>query len=110
MGPFFAGGTHLRVLERKYLKEKSDETTAVGAPLRHPAFQRLWLGLSISYLRDQSRLVAIQQTTGHHPGDDAGEVEAEDDEAHRRTVPVNCNTNLLAGVDIPIPMPGLRQN
>ncbi len=23
---------------------------AVGAPLRHPAFQRLWLGLSISYL------------------------------------------------------------
>ena len=33
----------------------------------------------------QPRLVAIQQTPEDRPGDDAGEVEAEDDEAHRRT-------------------------
>jgi len=31
----------------------------VGAPLRHPAFQRLWLGLSISYLGDQFTIVAL---------------------------------------------------
>jgi hypothetical protein len=43
----------VRVLERKYIKGKSDETTAVGAPLPDPAFQQLWLGLSISYLGDQ---------------------------------------------------------
>jgi predicted MFS family arabinose efflux permease len=34
-------------------------TAAVGAPLRHPAFQRLWLGLSISYLGDQFTLIAL---------------------------------------------------
>jgi len=34
-------------------------TAAVGAPLRHPAFQRLWLGLSISYLGDQFTIVAL---------------------------------------------------
>jgi hypothetical protein len=33
----------------------------------------------------QPRLVAIQQTPEDRPGDDAGEVEAEDDEAYRRT-------------------------
>jgi MFS family permease len=34
-------------------------TAAVGAPLRHPAFQRLWLGLSISYLGDQFAIIAL---------------------------------------------------
>jgi MFS family permease len=34
-------------------------TAAVGAPLRHPAFQRLWLGLSISYLGDQFTVIAL---------------------------------------------------
>jgi MFS family permease len=34
-------------------------TAAVGAPLRHPAFQRLWLGLSISYLGDQFTIIAL---------------------------------------------------
>jgi len=33
----------------------------------------------------KSRLVAIQQTPENRPGDDAGEVKAQDDEAHRRT-------------------------
>jgi hypothetical protein len=33
----------------------------------------------------QPRLVAIQQTPQERSGDDAGEIEAEDDEAHRRT-------------------------
>jgi hypothetical protein len=41
----------VRVLERKYIKVKSDETTAVGAPLRDPAFQRIWLGLSMNRFR-----------------------------------------------------------
>jgi len=49
----------VRVLERKYIKGKSDETTAVGAPLPDPAFQRLWLGLSISYLGDQFAIIAL---------------------------------------------------
>src|SRR5262249_29924619 len=34
-------------------------TAAVAAPLRHPAFQRLWLGLSISYLGDQFTVIAL---------------------------------------------------
>ena len=34
-------------------------TAAAGAPLRHPAFQRLWLGLSISYLGDQFTIIAL---------------------------------------------------
>jgi hypothetical protein len=34
-------------------------TAAVGAPLRDPAFQRLWLGLSISYLGDQFTIIAL---------------------------------------------------
>ncbi|HEY7778966.1 MAG TPA: MFS transporter [Ktedonobacterales bacterium] len=34
-------------------------TAAVGSPLRHPAFQRLWLGLSISYLGDQFTVIAL---------------------------------------------------
>jgi MFS family permease len=34
-------------------------TAAVGAPLRHPAFQRLWLGLSLSYLGDQFTIIAL---------------------------------------------------
>jgi predicted MFS family arabinose efflux permease len=34
-------------------------TAAVGSPLRHPAFQRLWLGLSISYLGDQFTIIAL---------------------------------------------------
>lgn len=34
-------------------------TAAVGAPLRYPAFQRLWLGLSISYLGDQFTIIAL---------------------------------------------------
>jgi hypothetical protein len=33
-------------------------TAAVGAPLRHPAFQRLWLGLSISSLGDRFTIIA----------------------------------------------------
>jgi len=34
-------------------------SAAVGAPLRHPPFQRLWLGLSISYLGDQFTIIAL---------------------------------------------------
>jgi predicted MFS family arabinose efflux permease len=34
-------------------------TAGVGAPLRHPAFERLWLGLSISYLGDQFTIIAL---------------------------------------------------
>ncbi len=34
-------------------------TAAAGAPLRHPAFQRLWLGLSISYLGDQFTVITL---------------------------------------------------
>ena len=34
-------------------------TAAVVAPLRHPAFLRLWLGLSISYLGDQFTIIAL---------------------------------------------------
>jgi MFS family permease len=34
-------------------------TAAVGAPLRHPAFRRLWLGLSLSYLGDQFTIIAL---------------------------------------------------
>lgn len=34
-------------------------TATVSAPLRQPAFQRLWLGLSISYLGDQFALIAL---------------------------------------------------
>jgi len=34
-------------------------TAAAGAPLRHPAFQRLWLGLSVSYIGDQFTLIAL---------------------------------------------------
>ncbi len=33
----------------------------------------------------QTRLVAVQETPEDRPSDDAGEVEAEDDEAHRHT-------------------------
>jgi MFS family permease len=34
-------------------------TAPVAAPLRNPAFQRLWLGLSISYLGDQFTIIAL---------------------------------------------------
>jgi predicted MFS family arabinose efflux permease len=34
-------------------------TAAISAPLRQPAFQRLWLGLSISYLGDQFTIIAL---------------------------------------------------
>src|SRR5579862_2928469 len=34
-------------------------TAAFGAPLRHSAFRRLWLGLSISYLGDQFTIIAL---------------------------------------------------
>jgi MFS family permease len=34
-------------------------TAAVGAPLHHPSFGRLWLGLSISYLGDQFTIIAL---------------------------------------------------
>ena len=34
-------------------------TAARGAPLRHPAFRRLWLGLSLSYLGDQFTTIAL---------------------------------------------------
>jgi hypothetical protein len=34
-------------------------TAASGALLRYPAFQRLWLGLSISYLGDQFTIIAL---------------------------------------------------
>jgi predicted MFS family arabinose efflux permease len=33
--------------------------TAAGAPWRRPAFQRLWLGLSISYLGDQFTIITL---------------------------------------------------
>jgi predicted MFS family arabinose efflux permease len=35
------------------------QTAVVGSPLRRPAFQRLWLGLSISYLGDQFTIIAL---------------------------------------------------
>src|SRR5262249_935403 len=35
------------------------QTAARGAPMRHPAFRRLWLGLSVSYLGDQSTIIAL---------------------------------------------------
>ncbi|HEX8981426.1 MAG TPA: MFS transporter [Ktedonobacterales bacterium] len=35
------------------------QPTAFGAPLRRPAFQRLWLGLSVSYLGDQFTTIAL---------------------------------------------------
>ena len=34
-------------------------TKAVDAPWRHPAFQRLWLGLTLSYLGDQFTVIAL---------------------------------------------------
>src|SRR5579884_199525 len=34
-------------------------TAAGGAPLRHPAFGRLWLGLTVSYLGDQFTTIAL---------------------------------------------------
>jgi MFS family permease len=34
-------------------------SVAVGSPLRNPAFQRLWLGLSVSYLGDQFTTIAL---------------------------------------------------
>jgi len=34
-------------------------TAAFGAPLRHAAFDRLWLGLSVSYLGDQFTIIAL---------------------------------------------------
>src|SRR5215813_682769 len=34
-------------------------TAAVGAPLRNGAFQRLWLGVSVSYLGDQFTTIAL---------------------------------------------------
>ena len=43
-------------------------TAAVGAPLRDPAFQRLWLGLSISYLGDQFTIIALLWFVLHLPG------------------------------------------
>ena len=36
------------------------QSVAVGAPLRQPAFQRLWLGLSLSYLGDQFTIIALR--------------------------------------------------
>src|SRR5215831_8853016 len=35
------------------------QPAAAGTPLRQPAFQRLWLGLSISYLGDQFTVIAL---------------------------------------------------
>jgi predicted MFS family arabinose efflux permease len=35
------------------------QTAAVNAPWRHPAFRRLWLGLSISNLGDQFTIIAL---------------------------------------------------
>jgi MFS family permease len=35
------------------------QTVAIGTPLRHSAFQRLWLGLSISYIGDQFTIIAL---------------------------------------------------
>lgn len=35
------------------------QTAVVGAPLRHAAFRRLWLGLSVSYLGDQFTVIAL---------------------------------------------------
>src|SRR5262249_58816988 len=36
-----------------------EQTNSVGGPLGHPAFQRLWLGLSVSYLGDQFTIIAL---------------------------------------------------
>lgn len=35
------------------------QSVAVNSPLRNPAFQRLWLGLSVSYLGDQFTTIAL---------------------------------------------------
>lgn len=35
------------------------QNAVVRSPLRHPAFQRLWLGLSISYFGDQFTIIAL---------------------------------------------------
>src|SRR6516162_9307406 len=52
----------LALIEHEYRLEdhrRMARTAAVGARLRHPAFQRLWLGLSISYLGDQFTIIAL---------------------------------------------------
>jgi MFS family permease len=36
-----------------------ERPAGVGVSLRHPAFRRLWLGLSISYLGDQFTIIAL---------------------------------------------------
>lgn len=36
-----------------------DRSVAVGSPLRNPAFQRLWVGLSLSYLGDQFTTITL---------------------------------------------------
>src|SRR5262245_46586697 len=44
----------------KALKERGKGfVTASDTPLRHPAFQRLWLGLSVSNLGDQFTIIAL---------------------------------------------------
>src|SRR5215475_9111779 len=53
---------HLSLPERQCKPEDHRlmaRTAGVGASLRHPAFQRLWLGLSISYLGDQFTVIAL---------------------------------------------------
>src|SRR5512146_1400228 len=35
------------------------QSVAVASPLRQPAFQRLWLGLSVSYLGDQFTIITL---------------------------------------------------
>src|SRR5580700_10620423 len=53
---------HLSLVEHQCRPEDHRlmaRTAAVGSPLRHPAFQRLWLGLSLSYLGDQFTIIAL---------------------------------------------------
>jgi MFS family permease len=46
---------------RYYLEDRRRMTRTADpvVPLRHPAFQRLWLGLSLSYLGDQFTTIAL---------------------------------------------------
>src|SRR5580700_12161105 len=62
---------HLSLVEHQCRPEDHRlmaRTAAVGSPLRDPAFQRLWLGLSLSYLGDQFTIIAllwfVLQSTG----------------------------------------------
>src|SRR6185437_12903562 len=41
------------------MTQSMTQSVAVNSPMRNPAFQRLWLGLSVSYLGDQFTVIAL---------------------------------------------------